>query len=115
MSTCSICLDMLRDPVVLGCDGEHMVCREHLDELFECPMCRGPVGIPQKPQKSVLRALVAMRADAHSGDMKISVRLITGKIFCVTVGADDTVSSLKDQIQGLQGILADQQRLIFQG
>ncbi|CAE8618431.1 unnamed protein product, partial [Polarella glacialis] len=63
MSTCSICLDMLRDPVVLGCDGEHMVCREHLDELFECPMCRGPVGIPQKPQKSVLRALVAMRAD----------------------------------------------------
>ena len=47
--------------------------------------------------------------------MDIFVKTLTGKTLTINVGEAATVDHLKGEIQTLEGIPADQQRLIFAG
>eukprot|EP00930_Biecheleria_cincta_P087141 TRINITY_DN76397_c0_g1_i1.p1 TRINITY_DN76397_c0_g1~~TRINITY_DN76397_c0_g1_i1.p1 ORF type:complete len:168 (+),score=11.97 TRINITY_DN76397_c0_g1_i1:54-557(+) len=119
--TCPICLELFNDPMVLGCACQHMVCREHLGRFSYCPLCRGPVGIPQDPQMSILRLLAEVRnrtpctQDRCDNEIQICVKNLNGKTLLFTVRRDETVYSLKCRIRDKTGVDVDQQRLIFGG
>jgi ubiquitin C len=49
------------------------------------------------------------------GGMQITIRTLTGRVFQVGVDENETVSSVKAKITDLEGILAEQQRLIYAG
>ena len=66
--TCSVCLDLYRNPVILPCS--HSFCRQCIDGIlkcgaystfFDCPSCRTLVVIPSKglPENIALRNIVA--------------------------------------------------------
>lgn len=48
-------------------------------------------------------------------DLNINVNTVTGKTFTVDADATDTIASIKQRIQSVEGIAADQQRLVFAG
>ena len=47
--------------------------------------------------------------------MKIHIRSLTSKIYDISVNSNDTVKTIKDKIQEVQGFPLDQQSLIFGG
>ncbi|KAJ5079290.1 a-macroglobulin complement [Anaeramoeba ignava] len=46
---------------------------------------------------------------------EIFIKTLTGKVFTIEVNPDDTITKVKEKIQDQEGILANQQRLIFSG
>lgn len=53
--------------------------------------------------------------DVHRSTMTIFIKTMLGKTICLEVGVDDTVGSVKSQIEKLEGIPPEQQHLIFGG
>jgi len=114
-ATCCICRELLTDPVVLDCGGEHMVCCSHLPQLSACPLCRDPVCQPRAPQQSVLRMLRALRERQAAPEMQVFVRDILGKTATVDVGPKDSVLGLKKRMEDRTGMRVQEQRLIAAG
>ena len=50
-----------------------------------------------------------------SHTMRIFLKMIKGKSFCLTVSPGDKIQNIKSEIQGKEGIPSDQQRLFFAG
>jgi hypothetical protein len=51
----------------------------------------------------------------EKGSMEVFIKTLTGKIFSLEIGTDETVEQLKERIQDKEGIPPDQIRLIFAG
>ena len=60
-------------------------------------------------------AVGALRAQGSSGKMRVYVKPLTGKTVPVEVDPFDSVGNFKIEIQRIQGIPPEPQRLIFAG
>ncbi|KAM0749654.1 hypothetical protein T439DRAFT_326533 [Meredithblackwellia eburnea MCA 4105] len=60
--TCSICQDVLKDPVSIGCVSDHLFCQECLKDgsrqLVTCPNCREEVRSAQRRPSTFVKRLV---------------------------------------------------------
>merc|ERR1719487_2968476 len=132
--TCLVCMDILTDPVMLGCNGQHRVCKSHIQELVgkgsKCPACRTVVDMKNCPVDRFMKDLCNKnrrapsstaappqppRSSQSAGLSSLFVVNMTGKRSQYEVSVGTKVAELKRMIQDKDGLSPEQYRLIWAG
>jgi len=78
--TCLVCLDIMADPVILSCSGQHRVCKSHIQELVgqgsKCPSCKTVVDMKNCPVDRVMKNLCDEVRRASPGSVGIRGRSV---------------------------------------